>query len=535
MIWLRLLLAGGIVAPVLAGLVLTLAMALRPEASGIAVAGIATSLRLTLVTGAGATLLSVGLSVPLSLWLLPKVRARGWLAPFLAVPHATLALGLAFLIAPSGWLVRLVWPLDLPPDIVTVGDPWGLSLMLGLVLKEVPFLTLVTLAAAVQHPLEAHFAAGQSLGYTRSQIWRQVVWPMLYPTLRLPVFITLAFSLSVVDMALLLGPSHPPTLAVQILRLFTATDPDARFAAARLAIGLLLVTGGAVAVWRGAEGIAAHLSLRRLRKGARLAPRVLGGAVIGVSGLILGGAAVMVLALWSVARRWPFPAVLPEQMTLVGWQQLGWAQTAGETLLIGLAATALSLVLALIWLEAEDRSGARMRGSILIVMIPLLLPQISFLQGVAQGFLWLGVPAGRGAVIWAEILFVFPYVMIALTGPWRAMDAQHLAAAASLGAGPMRRFWRVKLPLMLRPLLTAAAIGFAVACAQFLAVLLPGAGRVQTLATEAVALASGADRRLSALYGLVLALLPLLAYGLALGVPAWVHSDRRGMRGSDEP
>lgn len=531
MIWLRLLLAGGIAAPVLAGLALTLAMALHPEAAGYRVAGWQTALCLTLVTGVGATVLSVALSVPLSLWLLPKARARVWLAPFLAVPHATLALGLVFLIAPSGWLVRLVWPFALPPAIVTVGDPWGVALILGLVLKEVPFLTLVTLAAAAQHPLEAHFAAGQSLGYSRRQIWRQVVWPMLYPALRLPVFITLAFSLSVVDMALLLGPSHPPTLAVQILRLFTAADPDARFAGARLAAGLLLVTGAVAGLWWAAGAALAPLSLHRLRRGLRQARGPSGGALIGVSGLMLGGAALLVLALWSVARRWSFPAVLPEQMTFAGWLRLAWVEPAGETLLIGLAATAISLVLALLWLEVADRSGARMRGGLLIVIIPLLLPQIAFLQGVAEGFVRLGLPAGRGAVIWAEVLFVFPYVMIALAGPWRAMDAQQIASAASLGAGPARRFWRVKLALMLRPLLTAAALGFAVACAQFLAVLLPGAGRVQTLATEAVALASGADRRLAALYGLVLAALPLLAYALALGVPAWVYRDRRGMRG----
>ena len=90
-------------------------------------------------------------------------------------------------------------------------------------------------------------------------------------------------------------------------------------------------------------------------------------------------------------------------------------------------------------------------------------------------------------------------MLLALAGPWRALEPQQVIAAASLGAGPWRRLWRIKLPLLAGPLATAAAIGFAVSAAQFLAVLLPGAGRVQVLATEAVALASGADRRLSAL------------------------------------
>jgi len=119
-------------------------------------------------------------------------------------------------------------------------------------------------------------------------------------------------------------------------------------------------------------------------------------------------------------------------------------------------------------------------------------------------------------VIWAELLFVFPYVVIALIGPWRTLAPEMLRSATSLGAGPWRVLWRIKLPLLARPIAAAVAVGFAVSAAQYLAVLLPGAGRVATLGTEAVALASGADRRLSAAMGLLQALLPLVAYAAAL-------------------
>ena len=54
--------------------------------------------------------------------------------------------------------------------------------------------------------------------------------------------------------------------------------------------------------------------------------------------------------------------------------------------------------------------------------------------------------------------------------------------------------------------------------------------RVPTLATEAVALASGADRRAAAVSGLLLAGLPALAYALALGLPALMFRNRRAMR-----
>src|SRR3546814_2448888 len=78
----------------------------------------------------------------------------GLMAPLIAVPHAAVALGLAFLIAPSGWLVRLVSPWatgwQLPPDVATVQDAHALALTLGLVVKELPFLLLMTLGALGQ-------------------------------------------------------------------------------------------------------------------------------------------------------------------------------------------------------------------------------------------------------------------------------------------------------------------------------------------------------------------------------------------------
>ena len=90
---------------------------------------------------------------------------------------------------------------------------------------------------------------------------------------------------------------------------------------------------------------------------------------------------------------------------------------------------------------------------------------------------------------------------------------------------------RVKLPLLLRPILTAAAIGFAVSVAQYLPSLFIGAGRVATLTTEAVALSSGADRRIAGLYGLLQAALPWAVYTLAILLPLWLWRDRQGLRG----
>ncbi|MBK5926061.1 hypothetical protein CCR87_01600, partial [Rhodobaculum claviforme] len=89
--------------------------------------------------------------------------------------------------------------------------------------------------------------------------------------------------------------------------------------------------------------------------------------------------------------------------------------------------------------------------------------------------------------------------------------------------------WAVRLPMLLRPVLTAAAVGFAVSVAQYLPTLLIGAGRVATLTTEAVGLASGANRRVIGAAAIAQMALPMLGFGLALAVPALVFRNRRGM------
>lgn len=552
-------LRGGVLAVVVAGLVLPIAAGLWETlrasfgvvpvlgftAPGLgawrdlaAVPGLATSLRLTLVSGAGAAVLSglIALGAAAALHHRIGLAAAGRvLTPFLAIPHAAMAIGLAFVLAPSGWIARaLAAPLGWlrPPDVATVGDDHGLALMLGLVVKEVPFLLLVTLAALSQLPLRAHLVQGRSLGYRRGAVWARVIVPQLWPLIRLPVLVVLAYGLSVVDMALILGPSTPPTLAVQALRLFT--DPDtARLlpasAAAMLQAGMIAVAFGLVLLAEGGTRRLGRVWLRRGHRGQAgfLAP--LAAISLGAV-LALGALAMTALVVWSLAWRWPWPGVVPESWSLRAWVGGGWGRALLATLTLAMASTALSLALAIAWLEAEGRAR-RARWAAALIYLPLLVPQIGFLYGLNILFLRLGVPAGPGAVVWAHALFVFPYVMITLSDPWRALDPRLTQAAAALGAGRWRRLVAVKLPVLLAPVLTAAAIGMAVSVAQYLPTLFMGAGRIATLTTEAVTLASSSDRRVVGVYATLQAALPFAAYLIALGVPAMLHRNRAGLRG----
>jgi putative thiamine transport system permease protein len=164
-----------------------------------------------------------------------------------------------------------------------------------------------------------------------------------------------------------------------------------------------------------------------------------------------------------------------------------------------------------------------------MLYVPLLVPQTAFLFGFQIVLVRARLDGTLAAVVLAHLVFVLPYVFLALSDPWRALDSRFARTALCLGVPPWRVLLRVKLPLLARPLFGAAAIGFAVSAGLYLPTLFAGAGRVETLTTVAVALASGGDRRILAATALAQAALPLAVFCLAVGVPAARERRRRGL------
>ncbi|HEX9768969.1 MAG TPA: ABC transporter permease [Kiloniellales bacterium] len=504
--------------------------------------GLGGSLRLTLISGVLATLVSLALTIAFLAACHGTrlfARLRRLLAPLLAVPHAALAIGFAFLAAPSGWLVRLASPWatgwDLPPDIATLQDPYGLALAGGLVLKETPFLLLMSLAALDQAQARERLAVARSLGYGPVAAWLKTVLPAIYPQIRLPIYAVLAFSLSVVDMAIILAPATPPPLAVQIFRWFNDPDLSMRLVAAAGAGLQLLLVIAAILAWRALEIAIAYfgrfwLTAGRRGGGGRVAALGAGAGMLAV--FVLAGGSLAALALWSLARRWQYPSAVPDSWTLDNWarQGDGLVWITGTTALLALVSALLALALVLACLENEQRRRLHPGGFALwLLYTPLLVPQVAFLFGAQILAVVAGIDGTWPALVWSHLLFVLPYVFLALADPYRALDERYTRSALCLGAGADKVFWRVKLPMLLRPVLFALAIGVAVSVAQYLPTMFAGSGRFVTLTTEAVSLSGGADRRVMGVYGFLQALLPLAAFAAALAVPAWLYRDRRAL------
>jgi putative thiamine transport system permease protein len=444
------------------------------------------------------------------------------LSPLLAMPHVAFAIGFAFLFAPTGMGARVLHELfGYDPNGQTVDDlallvkdPYALGLIVMLAIKEVPFLLLMSIPILQQLNVEQTEKVSHAMGYSSAQTWWKCLFPQWFAKLRFPMLAVIAYSLSVVDVALIVGPTNPPTFAVLVWQWFN--DPDlsllpraAAGAVVLFAIATLLIGFARLVEWTITKGFKAWQYSGR--KGVKLPGKSLFSAV---GGLTL--AIIPLLIIWSFAQRWRFPDLLPSKFSLRFWQYewQGILGTLEQSLIIALVCATVSLVLALIAHEYRLRYRWQVPGY--VIAIPMLIPQLSVLFGMQIVTLYLNSEAYLFWVCWAHVFFAFPFVYLSLDGPWRSFDDGLTRVALSLGKSPLQAWLKVKLPLLLPAIAFAWAVGISVSLAQYLPTLVLGAGRISTITTEAVALSSGFDRRVTAIYAIWQAILPLLFFSFAI-------------------
>ena len=493
------------------------------------------ALALSVWTGVAATALSVVASAGILANSFPGPR---WprvvrvLGPMLATPHTAFAIGMVFLLAPSGWLLRLFSPwatgFSAPPPWSTTQDPWGLGLIAVLVAKEVPFLLWVA-ASQLRRTDEAQrlvqdLQVARSMGYAAGTAWWRVVWPQLWPRLRWPMLAVLAYSMTVVDLALVIGPGSPPTLAVLawgwLLDADLATNTQGAAAAWLLALAVAIVASlcwcfASLSAWSRRRTSGRRGALRATRRVPQASP---GSAVL--VGLYL--VVMLALAVGSVSGVWAFPALVPQTFSFDAWRSVAAsATTTTTTLTLGLASGVSALIWSVAWLETAPRHwDALLRR---VAYLPLVLPSVLWVIGVHATTLRLGMDA-RWVGLWlAHTLACVPYVLISLSPAYSGFDPRYRFISATLGRGRAAFLWQVKWPLLRASLASALAVGFAVSVAQYLPTLFIGAGRFATVTTEAVTLASGAQRSLTSAYAWLQWLLPALGFSLA----TWAGKPRR--------
>jgi putative thiamine transport system permease protein len=483
------------------------------------------ALLLSLATGSA----SLAASTLLALWIVAGLygtkiwpTSQSLMGGFLALPHLAFAIGFGFLIMPSGLLARLLGsPLGWsePPAWVTTQDPLGLSLIAALVLKEAPFVVWLV-ASLLARPdfaqiLKQQMRVAQSLGHGGASIWLRLFIPQILARLKWPLLVVWVYGASVVDMALAIGPTQPPTLAVIIWADLNNVDAAIN---ARGTVGAHFLTLALAAI-----ALGFWLTVKSSM------PKILGFIIAGPDGKtvpqktalaltvllpVIYGAVLALLAIMSIASYWPFPDLWPEAFRLAAWSQALKSPTPlVNSLALALVSAVAALAFAVSWLEMI---AERFDGCVLFAAIAALaFPSLLIADGQYLAFLNLGLNGTWAGVFLGQFTPVFAYAFIVLKGPYRAFDPRFRSVALGLNASALRFWAQVKLPLLKPVLASAAAIGVGVSIAQYVAVQLISGGRHPTLTTEAVTLASGGSRQLLAVFSLMLMATPLIAFAAA--------------------
>jgi putative thiamine transport system permease protein len=538
-----LLLTGVSIVPTAAGLIAALWFGLDPGALTrvIATPGIGLSIGSSLWTGGVATalaLLLAHLAVAIAVTGNWRRRLTSMVLPLLAMPHLAIGIGLALVLAPSGVLLRLLSPwatgFELPPDWLIVNDSAGISLIIGLVLKETGFLVMALAAALAQVPVDKLQAQSATLGYGPLKGWFATIAPALQQQIRLPLAAVLIFGITNVEMALSLGPGLPPTFSVVLWRWFTDPDPAIHAQAYAGTLVLFAASIAAIAVAAGIGRLARACLLAGAGNGQRRATesgarRAVAGVLL--AGWALGALAVVAIGLRAVAGPWRFPALLPTSSSFATLQDLA-ALTAsvGATTLALAGATAIfGLALVLPAAEQCRHSSTTRRHVGALLFLPLLVPQMTFLFGVQVLLVRLNIDGTFVAVLWSHLVFALPYLWGILAPARVAIDPRYEQVAATLGASRATTWLTVTAPLLTRATLLALALAVSVSVSLYLPTLFAGSGRIATAATEAAAAAGSGNLRLAAAHAILLAVIPLAAFAAAFAGGALLFRRRRGV------
>ena len=501
---------------------------------------------LSLFTGVGSTLLAMAGAFLLlatfyqSSWL---EKVQGLLSPFLVFPHAAAAIALLFVLSPSGIFARLMvlGGDDAPPAAGSSFFPYdefGFSVLLALSLKELPFIILMALSVMsqplIKKKLLGYVNVGASLGYSPTASFFKLVAPSIFTQIKLPILAVLVFATSNVEIPLILGSNNPSTLAVAIMHWFNHIDLSMRLLASGAAVLQVAVSGVALLLFFAVEHFFMYLGKQSLMKGRRHgADALVRGIGYGIVSLyvILISTVIYAVVMYSIAKHWSFPALLPEGVTFLHWGTAleALATPLVNSLLLGMLVSTSAMLLVLFTLESEQlKPAARHANSAFSIslFLPLLVPGVAFLYGLV----WFQQLVLQNAVWFhtyiAHMVYVVPYVFLSMAVAYRKFDNRYAMVAQSLGKTPWQVFYRIKLPLMLNAILVAWALGLAISFSQYLPTLLASGGTIATITTEAVASVSGSSTRLTAVYVIIQGAMPLIGFVIAWYLPGVLMKNR---------
>ena len=163
--------------------------------------------------------------------------------------------------------------------------------------------------------------------------------------------------------------------------------------------------------------------------------------------------------------------------TNIDWQVPLW-----NSLKIAPMATLIAVSLGTLAAVGLSQSHVPFKGAIMAILIStMIVPLIISAAGMYFFYSRIGLQGTYWGVVLAHAALGIPFVIITVTATLVGFDRSLTRAAASMGAGPMRTFFKVQMPLILPGVVSGALFAFITSFDEVVVVMFMGAAGQKTL------------------------------------------------------
>jgi spermidine/putrescine transport system permease protein len=201
---------------------------------------------------------------------------------------------------------------------------------------------------------------------------------------------------------------------------------------------------------------------------SRISSSLLKAHLVVILGFLYVPVAVMIVMAFNRSPLYQLPIVCDTVWfrELAGNDRL--LQASANSILLALAntviATALGTMAAFAFARYEFRGKTLLQ---LLLFPPITIPWLIIGTSMLVLFFWVGIGRGFHSLLLGHVALSLPYVIVVVGARLKGFGPVYEEAAATLGATPWQRFWRVSAPLMAPGVVAAALFAFAVSFDQF--------------------------------------------------------------------
>lgn len=240
------------------------------------------------------------------------------------------------------------------------------------------------------------------------------------------------------------------------------------------------------------------------------------------------------LVLWAFAERWFWPNKLPSQYGFEFWGRVfsergrAW-ESLGVSVFIALLTVAMSLAISIPAGYALARLKVPLRAVVMLAfLLPQAFPSLPVFINIARIFYWLGLNGTILGVVLVHSLHGLVLSVWIAAAAFASLDRSLEEAARDIGAGPLRTFFTVSLPLAAPGIMASAVFVFLESLDEFTGTYFVGVPDVITLPLLMFNASMGGNYQIAAITALIL-LIP--SVGFMLVIERFLRADVIGRIG----